>query len=87
MSKKEELLSCIRNAYNYNIRYVGVLTKNTRNKFELIVFQQDSFKDKVNYYSSLFDDNLFLKKNKKVVVIDFCCANNLEEMEMELLTK
>lgn len=86
MTKKEALINCIENAIDYRQAYVGVLVNLPKKQRELTIFQRESYVDKINYYDMAYDDELNLKSsNGQVSIENFCCADGLEQIEMELM--
>lgn len=86
MTKKEALVNCIENAIDYRQKYVGVLVRLPKDKKELIIFQRDSYVDKMNYYQNAYTDELeLMSSNGQVYIENFCCADNLEQIEIELM--
>ncbi|GAA0092986.1 hypothetical protein UT300009_30160 [Paraclostridium bifermentans] len=86
MTKKEALINCIENAIDYRQKYVGVLINLPKDKKELIIFQRDSYVEKMNYYDNAYTEELELKSsNGKVNIENFCCADSLEQVEIELM--
>ena len=70
MNKKEQLLDCFDTA----MRFLQ----------EFIVFKRENYASKRDYYCNFYNDNLELLANKKVKIVDYCCANDMESIQLEL---
>ena len=84
MNKKQQLMECFDVAMRYYQQFMAVKIKTPNKKTEVIIFKRDNFDSKRDYYNNFYDENLRLKRNKKVQIVEFCCSNNLEEIEIEL---
>ena len=84
MSIKQHLLKCIDIAIRHRQKYVAVLVELPTGNHEVIVFKRDSYADKINYYDNAYNDELELKYNPEVKIINFCCADCLEQVEIDL---
>ena len=85
MSKKDNLMECFKVAMDYMQKYIAVKIELPNNKGEVIIFERNSFLDKMRYYDTNYNDELELNRNSDVKIIDFCCANDFESIELELL--
>ena len=85
MSKKENLIECFKVAMDYMQKYIAVKIELPNSKNEVIIFERNAFLDKMKYYDTNYNDELELYRNSDVKIIDFCCANDFESIEMELL--
>lgn len=85
MSKKENLMECFKVAMDYVQKYVAVKIELPNGKGEVTIFERNSFIDKMKYYDANYNDNLELVRSPEVKIIDFCCANDFESVELELL--
>ena len=85
MTRKDNLIECFKVAMDYVQKYVAVKVELPNDKFEVIVFGRNAFFDKMNYYDANYNDELELVRSPEVKIIDFCCANDFESIELELL--
>ena len=85
MSKKDNLMECFKVAMDYMQKYVAVKIELPNNKGEVIIFERNAFLDKMKYYDANYNDELELNRNPEVKIVDFCCANDFESIELELL--
>ena len=85
MSKKDNLMECFKVAMDYMQKYIAIKLELPNDKGEVIIFERNSFLDKMRYYDVNYNDELELDRNPDVKIIDFCCANDFESIEMELL--
>lgn len=85
MTKKDNLIECFKVAMDYMQKYVAVKIELPNNKNEIIIFERNSFLDKMKYYDTHYNDELELERSPEVKVVDFCCANDFESIEVELL--
>lgn len=85
MTKKDNLMECFKVAMDYVQKYVAVKIQLPNDKSEVIIFSRNSFFDKMDYYNRNYNDDLELKRSSEVKIIDFCCANDFESIEVELL--
>lgn len=84
MTKKQQLMECFDVAIKYHQEFMAVKIKTPNKKMEVILFGRDNFDDKRDYYDRCYDESLKLKRNNKVKIVEFCCSNSLEEIELEL---
>ena len=87
MTKKENLIECFNVAMNYLQKYVAVKIELPNDKNEVIIFGRSAFFDKMRYYDSVYNDDLEMIKNPEIKIADFCCANDFESIEVELLSE
>lgn len=85
MTKKDNLIECFKIAMDYVQKYVAVKVQLPNDKCEVIIFGRNAFLDKMMYYQANYNDELELCKNEDVKIVDFCCANDFESIEVELL--
>lgn len=87
MTKKENLMECFKVAMDCIQKYMAVKIELPNNKGEIIIFERNSFFDKMRYYDANYNDDLELVRNPEVKIIDFCCANDFESIELELCSE
>lgn len=85
MSKKDNLIECFKVAMDYMQKYVAIKTEFPDGKNEITIFERNSFLDKMQFYNTCFDDELESRMCPDMKIIDFCCANDFESIEVELL--
>lgn len=86
MSKKEQLIQCFTNAYNYKINYVAILVKLPDGSNEVIINKRENALEKLNYYKNAYDEDLKLNSNKEIEIVDFCCGSSFADIEYDLLS-
>lgn len=84
MSKKEQLLECFKTAMKFLQEFMALKIETPNKKCELIIFTRENYADKMDFYSQYYNEDLECLANKDVKIIDFCCANDLESIQMEL---
>lgn len=87
MTKKDNLMECFKVAMDYMQNYIAVKIELPNDKNEIIIFGRNSFLDKMKYYDVHYNDELELIRSSEVKIIDFCCANDFESIEVELLSE
>lgn len=87
MTKKDNLIECFNVAMKFIQKYMAIKIQLPNDKYEVIVFGRDSFIDKMEYYDANYNEELELVRSPEVKIIDFCCANDFESIEMELLSE
>ena len=85
MPKKDNLIECFNVAMKFIQKYMAIKIQLPNDKYEVIVFGRDSFIDKMEYYDANYNEELELVRSPEVKIIDFCCANDFESIELELL--
>ena len=85
MTKKDNLIECFNVAMKFIQKYIAIKIQLPNDKYEVIVFGRDSFRDKMEYYDANYNEELELVRSPEVKIIDFCCANDFESIELELL--
>lgn len=85
MTKKDNLMECFKVAMDYMQKYVAVKIQLPNDKGETIIFERNAFLDKMKYYDANYNDELELKRSPEIKITDFCCANDFESIEVELL--
>ena len=85
MTKKDNLIECFNVAMKFIQKYMAIKIQLPNDKYEVIVFGRDSFIDKMEYYDANYNEELELVRSPEVKIIDFCCANDFESIELELL--
>lgn len=85
MTKKDNLIECFKIAMDYMQKYVAVKIQLPNDKGEVIIFERNTFLDKMRYYDANYNDELELVKHPEIKIVDFCCANDFESIEVELL--
>ena len=86
MSNLERLEECILTAQECGMKYVGVKVEMLGfNKPEIIINDRDNFREKLEYYKNAYNEDLVLKSFSGVRIIDFCCGNNFNVIEEELI--
>ena len=85
MTKKDNLIECFNVAMKFIQKYIAIKIQLPNDKYEVIVFGRDSFIDKMEYYDANYNEELELVRSPEVKIIDFCCANDFESIELELL--
>ena len=87
MNRKQQLIDCFDTAIKCHQEYMAVKIQTPNKNNEVIIFKRDNFIYKRDYYINNYDDKLRLIRNRKVKIVDFCCANSLEEVECDLLNE
>ena len=64
------LEQCIRTAINLRLKYIGVLVSVNGNE-ELIINKAKNFESKLDYYRNSYNEDLTLKANKSIKIVDF----------------
>ena len=85
MIRKDNLMECFKVAMDYMQKYVAVKIQLPNGKGETIIFERNAFLDKMKYYDANYNDELELKRSPEIKITDFCCANDFESIEVELL--
>ena len=85
MTRKDNLIECFNVAMKFIQKYMAIKIQLPNDKYEVIVFGRDSFIDKMEYYDANYNEELELVRSPEVKIIDFCCANDFESIELELL--
>ncbi|MCI9070844.1 hypothetical protein [Clostridium sp.] len=86
MSKLNALEECFKNAIDCGMRYVAIKIETVGCKQpEIIINFRDNFEKKLSYYKKAYDEDLILRSFKGIRIIDFCCANSLDDIEGELI--
>ena len=85
MTKKDNLIECFNVAMKFIQKYMAIKIQLPNDKYEVIVFGRDSFIDKMEYYDANYNEELELVRSPEVKIVDFCCANDFESIELELL--
>ena len=85
MTKKDNLIECFNVAMKFIQKYIAIKIQLPNDKYEVIVFGRDSFIDKMEYYDANYNEELELVRSPEVKIVDFCCANDFESIELELL--
>lgn len=85
MTKKDNLMECFNVAMDYLQKYIAIKIELPNNKTEIIIFGRNAFFDKMRYYDLTYNDDLEMVKNPEIKIADFCCANDFESIELELL--
>lgn len=74
---KQKLIDLFELAKNTNAQYVGVKIKSPNlDKAEIILSPQCDLDAKLEYYKNAYDDNLSLKTNSDVQIIDCFMLDN-----------
>ena len=84
MNKKEQLLDCFDTAMRFLQEFMGIKIQTPNGLHEIIVFKRENYASKRDYYCNFYNDNLELLANKKVKIVDYCCANDMESIQLEL---
>ena len=85
MSKRDRLMECFDIAMDYVQKYMAVKIGLPNGKYEVIIFERNAFVDKRTYYMNNYDEDLKLKRTPEIEILDFCCANDYESIEVELI--
>lgn len=74
---KQKLIDLFKRAKETNAQYVGVKIKLPNvDKAEIILNPQCNLDSKLEYYTNAYDDNLCLKNNKDVIIVDCFMLDN-----------
>ena len=82
--KKEQLLECFKTAMKFLQEFMALKIETPNKQCELIIFTRENYADKMDFYSQYYNEDLECLANRDVKIIDFCCANDLESIQMEL---
>ena len=53
------------------VSYIGIVVKTLNGRCELIVNTLENFEDKMEYYKSAYNEDLTLKSNRNIRIVDF----------------
>ena len=85
MTRKDILVGCFENAFECDMEYVGLLVQSPNDILEMIIIPNEFILDKLEYYEKAYDDDLCLKTCKEVKIINFTCADSLDDIETDFL--
>lgn len=87
MTKKEELKKVVESCKKKGFM-LGVLIKVPFcNKPEIVINFNDNLDEKYAYYDRAYDDNLYLKNNKEICIVDFIEGKNGKEIMKKIEKK
>lgn len=86
MTRMQQLEECFLTAKECGMKYVAIKVEMVGyNKPEIIINDRDNFEKKIEYYKKAYNDELVLKSFDGIKIVDFCCGNNFESIEGELI--
>ena len=62
--------------------FMLVILNEETNYSEMIISQFEYLEEKLNYILSVYDEDMRLKNNKNIRILDICLANDLTAMEI-----
>lgn len=62
--------------------FMLVVLNEETNYSEMIISQFEYLEQKLNYISNAYDEDMRLKNNKNIRILDICLANDLTAMEI-----
>jgi len=84
MTRKNKLINCFYKAIDREKKYIGVKIKLPNlNDTETIINPQNNFEEKLKYYKDNYDDDLKLKHNPEVEILDFYHSDSYQEIEQQ----
>lgn len=85
MNKKQKLLDCFKIAIENKMNYVAIVTK-TNLELQVAVIGYENYPQKIEQIIKNYKNNLQLKKNKNIKIIDYCCGDSIESLLYDILT-
>lgn len=80
-------LNGLRNAFSsewrHDSRFFGVLVKLGEGHYEVIINSYLKFDEKLEYYIKAYNDDLTLKANTNIQIINYTFAESFEEIQRE----
>ena len=74
-------------ALKYDLEYIAIFVKIKGNdKPEIIINHKDNFKSKRDYYKKAYNENLELKANTDIEIVNYLFAENLSELFLDIST-
>jgi hypothetical protein len=64
-------------------RFFGVLVKLGHGHYETIINSNVKFKEKLGYYKKAYNEDLTLKANTDIRIINYTFANSFDEIQKE----
>lgn len=86
MNNISRLEECFRTAIENDMKYIAVKVKILGfPKEEIIINEIENFEKKLEYYRKTYNEDLVLKGNNGIEIVDFCCADDFEDIEHDLI--
>lgn len=80
--RKEELVNVIESAIKNKSQYIAVAVELMGSKdVEIIINTYPNFEYKLSYYKAAYDDDLALKNNKLIRIVNCISADTMEQIE------
>lgn len=87
MRKAEKTLDGLREAFDsiarYDSRFLGVLVKLGEGHYEVIINGNSKFEENLKYYEKAYNDDLTLKANPEIKILNYIFAESFEEIQRE----
>lgn len=82
MKNIRNLKKCFEEAIECNAEFIGISIENEDYKeTEVIINKNANFKDKLEYYLSAYNEDLTLKTNPKIKIVEFEYSDYIGKLE------
>lgn len=86
ITQMQKLINCFKAAQEQNIRYIAVkVSMKNFDQPEVIINSKDNFDKKLAYYQMAYNEDLTLKANPDIKIIDFVYGDSFADIEKVLM--